>query len=289
MTRMSLPALYRVADQASSAQQALYFRLVKIEYAALVTASALSVNVVAETWYIGVYGLVLALALGTLAFRTLFRPERKWYQARALAESVKTTAWKYAMAARPFQHDGSDRARLRQALTELLKTNSDLGGQFDSETASGDQVTEDMEILRSLPSDERLRAYMSSRVEDQLGWYVRKARSHKIWGVAMACGLGAIYMLAFSLLAARVLNPTWVYSHPDPIIVLGASVLGWMQIKRFNELSASYSLTAAEIAILKSAASEVSSEETLSAFIDDAEEAFSREHTQWLARRSFLR
>ena len=283
---MRLPALYQVADQASNAQQKLYFFLVGSEYVALVIASSLSVNVVAQTWYIGVYGAVIMCALGVLGYRSVFRPERKWYQARALAESVKTTAWKYAMGARPFEHSNGDRAQLRQILTELLETNRDLGGQFDSETAAGDQVTEGMEALRTLPPLERLQAYMNRRVENQLSWYVRKSQGHKAWGLVMACILGALYIAAFGVLATRVLEPSWIFAHPDPIIVLAASVLGWMQIKRFNELAASYSLTASEIAILKSAADEVLDEETLSAFIDDAEEAFSREHTQWLARRS---
>lgn len=286
MTSLSLPALYKVADAASNAQQSRYFTLVKVEYAALIIASMMSVNVIADSWYITLYGVALALALGMLVLRSVTKPERKWYQARALAESVKTTTWKYAMGSRPFKHDAGDGERLRTILRDLLQANRELGDQFDGKIAAGDQVTSDMNTLRAMTPEHRLAAYVTDRIDSQLNWYADKSRIHKRWGVGAAWALGFLYVLAFIIFLLRVSHPEWSYAHPDPVILLAASVLGWMQIKRFNELSASYSLTATEIGILKSRAAEVSGERALSIFIDDAEEAFSREHTQWLARRS---
>ena len=42
------------------------------------------------------------VALGSEVFITIARPERRWYQARAGAESVKTLSWRYAVGADPF-------------------------------------------------------------------------------------------------------------------------------------------------------------------------------------------
>jgi ribosomal protein S18 len=69
------------------------------------------------------------------------------------------------------------------------------------------------------------------------------------------------------------------------LLVWLSFIVGWTQIKRFAELSISYSLAAYEIGIVKTKANEVSDEETLSEFVNDAEQAFSREHTQWTARK----
>ncbi|WP_448664127.1 DUF4231 domain-containing protein [Sphingomonas sp. CJ20] len=286
---MKFPALHAVADRASDHQQSLYFGLVVTEYAALLMVSALGVNMIPDPRYIIVYGVLLGVALATLVVRSVLKPERRWYQARALAESVKTTAWKFAMVARPFEHDAEDRRRLRQMLQELLDANRSLGSQFNGSSAGGDQITVEMETFRMLPRSERLDIYMRDRVEEQLDWYLRKAKSNSAAGRRFAIALGCLYVIAFVVLLIRLDQPGWIYAHPDPLILLGASVLGWMQIKRFNELGAAYGLTAAEIGILKSRAPEIADDIALSIFIDDAEEAFSREHTQWLARRSALR
>ncbi|OYW95769.1 MAG: hypothetical protein B7Z23_02050 [Pseudomonadales bacterium 32-61-5] len=287
-TPMKYPALYAVADRASARQQSLYLGLVLAEYASLVMVAVLSVNMIADSRYIFAYGLLLALALAMLVLRSILKPERRWYQARALAESVKTTAWKFAMGARPFQEDADARQYMRQMLQELLKANHSLGSQFDGKTSGGDQITSEMETIRTLSRSERLAIYMHDRVEDQLGWYSRESKANANTGRNFAIGLGGIYVAAFVIFLVRICQPAWIYVHPDPIILLGASALGWMQIKRFNELGASYALTANEIGILKSRAPEIVDDEALSLFIDDAEEAFSREHTQWLARRSAL-
>ncbi|WP_267389718.1 DUF4231 domain-containing protein [Sphingomonas sp. GC_Shp_3] len=286
---MKFPALHSVADRASDRQQSLYFGLVLAEYAALLAVAVLSVNMIPDRRYIILYGALLGAALATLVVRSVLKPERRWYQARALAESVKTTAWKFAMVARPFEHDAEDRRRLREMLQELLDANRSVGSQFDGSSAGGDQITGEMEALRMLPRSERLDVYMRDRVEDQLDWYSRKSKSNSTAGRRFAVILGCLYVIAFVVLLIRLDQPRWIYAHPDPLILLGASVLGWMQIKRFNELGASYGLTAAEIGILKSRAPEIADDAALSIFVDDAEEAFSREHTQWLARRSALR
>lgn len=286
---MNFPALHAVANRASDRQQSLYFGLVLAEYVALLAVSVLSVNIVPDRRYIILYGVLLGAALAALVVRSVLKPEQRWYQARALAESVKTIAWKFAMAAKPFEHDAGDRRRLRQMLRELLDVNRSVSSQFDGSNAGGDQITAEMEALRMLPQSQRLDVYMRDRVEDQIGWYGRKSKANSSTGRRFAVALGCLYVIAFVVLLVRLDQPRWIYAFPDPLILLGASVLGWMQIKRFNELGTSYSLTAAEIAILKSRAPEIADDVALSVFIDDAEEAFSREHTQWLARRSALR
>ncbi|EBH2677845.1 SLATT domain-containing protein, partial [Salmonella enterica] len=71
----------------------------------------------------------------------------------------------------------------------------------------------------------------------------------------------------------------------DPVTTLAASIVGWVQIKKYNELAVSYFLTAHEIGDIKEQFNYISSENDFLEFVNNAEKAFSREHTQWLARR----
>ncbi|EBT7445580.1 SLATT domain-containing protein, partial [Salmonella enterica] len=54
---------------------------------------------------------------------------------------------------------------------------------------------------------------------------------------------------------------------------------------KYNELAVSYFLTAHEIGDIKEQFNYISSENDFLEFVNNAEKAFSREHTQWLARR----
>ncbi|MGY8905810.1 MAG: SLATT domain-containing protein [Pseudomonadales bacterium] len=71
------------------------------------------------------------------------------------------------------------------------------------------------------------------------------------------------------------------------MVATGASaVLTWLQAKKHNELNSSHSLAAHEIVLIKSEAESVESEKSLSDFVVNSESAFSREHTQWSARKN---
>ena len=94
-----------------------------------------------------------------------------------------------------------------------------------------------------------------------------------------------IYLLAAVSLYADELGHAWLSRFFDPLIVMVTSVLGWIQMKRHSELTASYNLAAHEIGIIKGNAESVKTEADFSDFVNEAELAFSREHTQWVARK----
>ncbi|RWI72075.1 MAG: SLATT domain-containing protein [Mesorhizobium sp.] len=72
----------------------------------------------------------------------------------------------------------------------------------------------------------------------------------------------------------------------EPLIVIAASLIGWTQIKKFNELASAYTLTAHEIGLTADLITDANSDEAFSAAVNEAELAFSREHTQWVARQN---
>ena len=79
-----------------------------------------------------------------------------------------------------------------------------------------------------------------------------------------------------------------VFGATSAILVLITSSIRWLQIKRHGELAASYQLTAHEIGSLIQMRGDVDTEESPSEYVNKAEFAFSREHTQWAARSSTL-
>ena len=94
----------------------------------------------------------------------------------------------------------------------------------------------------------------------------------------------ALHVLAIFLLLLKIKNPTNELP-VEVVAVCASSVLSWLQTKKHNELSASYALTTQEISLIRGEASYVDSEESFSSFVIDSENAFSREHTQWFARK----
>lgn len=91
---------------------------------------------------------------------------------------------------------------------------------------------------------------------------------------------------AIALALLRVSQPNMLSIWPsEPLLVVASAVLGWIQIKKFNELASAYSLTAHEIGIIQTRAAAVVQEADFSEFVNEAERAFSREHTQWVARQ----
>ena len=90
--------------------------------------------------------------------------------------------------------------------------------------------------------------------------------------------------MALLLVLATIWYPSSLW--PTPVLVVAAGgVLTWLNTKRFRELAAAYSLTAHEIGIAKSGLTAIVEEVRFSEFVGDMENAFSREHTQWVARR----
>jgi hypothetical protein len=169
-------------------------------------------------------------------------------------------------------------------LRKLLGEHKDLAQHFGGE-GKDDQLTADMLTIRSHEYEGRRRAYCEYRVDDQLRWYSAKAvwnrRVGHRWFILM------IVLHAAAVVAAliRIAHPSLSLLPTDLFVVMGASALSWIQLKRFDELAAAYSLTAHEIRIAKDDIVRACSEVAFSKAVADTENAFSREHTQWAARK----
>lgn len=283
------PALFRSADQASNARQGLYLSLLKAEYGLLFVAAVLSMNVFSGATFYAAYAFVFVLLIVVLLTRSAAKPEQDWYKCRALAESTKTLTWRYVMRAEPFEEQGQaqlPKTEFRDHLYKLFTANRAAAEKIDPDWSADDQITAGMEARRDRSFEERKIMYMTDRVQDQRHWYVKKAKFNRDaarkW---VAVGVVA-YLTAMALAISRIRFPDWQGWPIEPVIVFATSVIGWVQIKKFNELSAAYTITAQEIGMIKPTLEAAASERDLSDAVNEAELAFSREHTLWIARQT---
>ena len=260
MTESDFPPLYEAADDASKRAQKKFFWALGANLTLLVASAAMSVaNVQTSCFALLQMGPLVGTLLLTL-YLAVMRPQRVWYGTRALAESVKTVSWRYVMRAEPFTRDeASDRDHFKDSLTDIFTTNTNISAQAVTMT-SGSQITQEMTRVRNLPLQQR---------------------SSTLW----FSGLILMNLLALGFAAAKVAYPTGNYWPTDILVAAAASVMAWIQTKRFQELAASYTLTAHEIGLLRIALPNPPTTDKFSKYVSDAENAFSREHTQWQARR----
>lgn len=285
MQNSDFPGLYQSADSLSGKAQAFFFSALSANLALLVLAAAASV-INYKHWIAAVIQVALLLgALGTAILLAWRRPERTWYSGRAVAESIKTMTWRYVMRAEPFDKaEVESRKLLVGRLKDVVQQNPGVSNQLASHV-SLPQVTDVMMRLRADDFSKRLNTYIEHRINDQLNWYKSKARFNALAAGWFFTGLIAANAAAVLCAAAKIANVEFEYFPTDIFIAIAASLLTWMQAKRFTELSASYTLTANEIALIREEAVNLTLESDLSAFVGDAENAFSREHTQWEARK----
>lgn len=284
--KIEYPSIYDETNRKSARSQTVFLGTVKAEYLILIITA---VNAAISYKYQYIANLYLfSLLIVLLGVRYFFNFEKKWYKYRAVTESIKTTTWKFAMKAEPFNSgEGvNDAKQFIDYIIEILK-----GSRYAIKTKTDNSIRQDsfnicLREIRSLDYESRRDFYVNNRIMEQHEWYSNKAVYNKRIGRAWGIAILALYVASFGLSAynARFATPT--DSMPTELITtILASLIGWVQTKKFNELSASYSLTAHEIGLIKEQAYYVVSENEFISFVRDAETAFSREHTQWLARR----
>lgn len=283
------PALFRCADDASNRMQDTYLLLIKSEYGLLLLAAVFSMNIFSGATFYAIYAMVFFASIGVLLLRAVRKPEQDWYKCRALAESVKTLTWRYVMHAAPFDNSGNDsivRGEFRNHLHQIFSENRNTAEKIAADWSADDQVTTKMDSLRGQTLEERKSIYETDRVREQRSWYAKKAGLNRKMAFRWAAVGVVAYLIAGLLAISRIRFPDWNLWPIEPIIVLASSMIGWTQIKRFNELAAAYNVTAHEIGLILPKINACDDDPKFSEFVNEAELAFSREHTLWVARQT---
>lgn len=285
LQEQDFPALYRSADDLSLAAQGHFFRALKLHLVLLVLAAIMSIVNIPH-WLAAVSQLVALLgALSCSIYLFSRRPDRLWYAGRAVAESIKTITWRYVCRAEPFQSDDATaKNEFRQKLTAVVQQNREV---FQSPTKhlEAPQITDTMTQMRACQLDKRKATYAVNRIGDQLKWYAKKAAFNRKTSTGFFWALIVVNFVAVICAALRIKFVDVSFWPTDVFVAIAASLLSWMQAKRFSELAASYAWAAYEIGLIQEQSLLPRTDDEFSLFVGDAENAFSREHTQWIARK----
>lgn len=280
------PSLYEAASKASASGQAHYAFLVRINLLLLICASALSILGVLLrlpiVWLVLIIDLLAAMAIRIYGRHA--HPEHDWFNGRAVAESIKTAAWRFAMGATPF-HSGdaaSREARFINRLTEIMKERTQL--RLPRVPGTDQAISDEMRRISALEWTERRAIYLARRLDDQVEWYSSKAetsqhRSNQWTIAALAAEFAAVVSAVFLLVLSTIPNLVGLFTS------LGAGATAWTQLRRHDDLAQSYGLAAVELQLAKARVVASADEGAFVSHVDDTEETISREHTLWAIKR----
>ncbi|MFJ9611265.1 DUF4231 domain-containing protein [Kitasatospora sp. NPDC101176] len=220
-------------------------------------------------------------------------PQGRWYEARAAAESVKTLAWKYTVRARPFD-GGADSADVDRGY--LLQVEDVLRAFEDPEIVppgTVPEITEEMRRVRAGSLTARRTLYLRTRVEGQRTWYRARAEACETQAVSWGLGIAALIIIGAAAAIAQATGALQVHVF-GASSAAAAAVIAWTQLKQLRPLAAAYQLAARELENVGNQLSDLDlrapdAEARWARMAAEAEDAVSREHTTWRARRAFPR
>ncbi|WP_426298064.1 DUF4231 domain-containing protein [Arthrobacter sp. R-11] len=282
---LELPGYFKDADSASLKGQRKYLFLNRLRLGSTI-AGAVGAAVPLAVGNLGLSSLVVLaaflMALICELILSYVQPERDWYAGRALAESMKTMAWRYSVHGAPFGTELSD-AGARKILRERAEQLTQKGGDRVAIATDSPLVTDSMTALRHSSFEERKSAYLRQRTLAQRQWYASKAAANKRRAEVWRTVLVSAEILAVALATLKFAGVSEIDLGGVLGSVIGASA-AWLALKQHAQLAAAYSLTSRELALQESLLQDAD-EASWGTAVSDAEDAISREHTMWLASR----
>lgn len=293
-----LPDLFWTADRASLDGQRETLRWYRGLIAMLVLAAAIGSfpgpdkDGEFDAWPLFSVGAFLVAGYFWSRLRTS-NPQGRWYEARAAAESVKTLAWKYTVRARPFDGPADspdvDHGYLLQ-VEDVLRAFEDPGIVPPGTVA---EITDEMRRQRAGTLASRRTLYLRTRVESQRTWYRSRADACDSQAVSWGLGIAALIIIGAAAAVAQATGALQVHVF-GASSAAAASIIAWTQLKQLRPLAAAYQLAARELDHVGNQLSDLDvkapdAEARWARLAAEAEDAVSREHTTWRARRAFPR
>lgn len=283
------PALYHAADSASLKGQKEYIGWFQFQLWVLGTASFVGLFQTDNTSYGKIIAAISLILFVIGSFVSFYiqnsKNDSNWYYGRAIAESLKTLSWRFIIGGEPFVYEQNNVNQVERqfldSLNRILETNRDF---LTISSDSNEQITIEMRKIRAMPLRERKVFYTLNRINEQLKWYRSKSDINEKQKRKYSILIISINLIAL-LYSVALLIDNNLFNLTPFLITLASVFISWQQVKNFGELSQAYAITAHEISMISSQLEFVTTEEEFAIFIGDSENAFSREHTLWLARR----
>jgi hypothetical protein len=174
------PAVYKEADNISNKTQKDYLMILKTFLCMLVLSSILF-TYFDSILVVKVINATISLAIVVLSFVFQFRNfQGDWYNARAVAESIKTISWRYVIKAEPYNvSDDNAKKLFLKTIKHIIDMNHDFKKCIEADYGDQQIIPENMTEIRQLPFNERLDIYHKHRIIDQRDWYIKKSKYNK--------------------------------------------------------------------------------------------------------------
>jgi hypothetical protein len=292
LKKTDFPGTQQAADKASDKSQRYYINLIQSNLVIGVLAALITIyNFEQEQPKIYVYVVSLSLLILSLSLTILIKYlkyEDLWYQGRALAESAKTLTWRYVTCSENFESalpQHSVQVSFIGSLQTLQTKFPDLVAFMDTDLLQKPSITQEMNSIRNLSWERRLKKYLEYRIKDQVDWYSKKAKFNKdkkskwLWLVISAQALSIISCLFLIIFPLNSWNLVGLFT------TIAASAIAWLEVKQYQCLIQAYTTATMELTLIKSLGNSIFNETDFIKYVLDSENAISREHTMWLAQR----
>ncbi|MFT3919362.1 DUF4231 domain-containing protein [Cloacibacterium sp.] len=281
------PLLFKIADDKSKKSQNIFIRLNMFILLLLILSSVSSIYTTVPKNITTFSTICLILSTLFNIYILFFRPEKSWYEGRAIAESVKTLTWKFITNTKPFKIS-LKQEKAEQIFNENLK--KIIGQRRDFYILIGqnypdeNMISDEMISIRNSSFEERKKKYVEDRIQDQINWYLTKTKQNTLnKNIALSLIIGFQILAIFFFIYEE--NLFINFSFTSILITMTSVFMTWLQLKRFQELTDAYGITATELKLIKEKSKFILDNTQLEKYVDDTENAISREHTLWLARR----
>jgi hypothetical protein len=278
------PGSYERYNKISLICQQRYFIIFYVQILSLVFIAALSSLV--PTAYQNNPILLIELILIIIVFLSMIFQNREnytkgWQKARFLAESILSNAWLFAWKFSPYDvDDTSDRNFLD--MVEILEKEVDLRQFHCLDSHQRPEISDWMKNFRNENLDVKKQKYIEYRLEDQIGWYSKKAKlnqdrsTQSFWAGLGLMGVGAILTLLILIDFLPNLSFLGFFT------TAAAGVFSFSQAKRHDELKETYGVSAMELNRFKARIESIPDDELIELVVN-TEKAISREHKLWFA------
>lgn len=292
MQYSDFPNYFQASDNSSIEAQSSYLNIVRIDLLSMIIASALTIynyqltKSKFEVYVISGFLLLLSLIL-TVVLKSK-KYEDIWYQGRALAESCKTLTWRFVTCSEYFESSFTEievKEKFVSRIKDLSNEFTELSKVLNSKILNLPVITNTMLNLRKMNTFDRKEYYIKNRIEDQKNWYSNKAEFNKskynfwFWIIIICQAVALISIVVL------IKNPENNFNMVGLFTTIASSALSWLQLKQHQELKQAYTTATKELNFIVTLSEKVSTDDELSKFVLDSENAISREHTLWLAQK----
>ena len=284
-----LPAIYHAADRAATTRRRRHMRLaatnlvlaLSLSVVAAVTVGSDDVRRIQSLLIAGAFGLSLVLSLAM----SVSKEDRSWLRSRTLAESIKSSAWRFAMSAHPYDAMSVEEAEAK--LRAQLARPSKKALASSALPADGHRLfTDAMIALRQATFGVRRDRYVAERIAEQQDWFTGRAVAARRAGRAWETVLFSAQAAGFLWSLAAVWSPRESVNGRVIFSAFAAASLGWLRATQHREAATTYAAMSEMLRASGESARRADSEDALAAIVVETETALERENGAWMERRS---